>query len=55
MNFVASCGLHGAALRAALVRQGLLDEDQNFLQKPFTPDTLIRRVAELLLRDKSGS
>jgi two-component system, cell cycle sensor histidine kinase and response regulator CckA len=36
-----------------IVRRGLLDGDQDFLQKPFTPDALIRRVAELL-RDKSG-
>jgi CheY-like chemotaxis protein len=36
-----------------IVRRGLLDREQNFLQKPFTPDALIRRVAELL-RDKSG-
>jgi PAS domain S-box-containing protein len=33
-----------------IVRRGLLDSGQPFLQKPFTPDALIRRVAELLTR-----
>ncbi|MFL5401343.1 MAG: PAS domain S-box protein [Gemmatimonadales bacterium] len=32
-----------------IVRRGLLDAGQPFLQKPFTPDALVRRVAELLL------
>jgi two-component system cell cycle sensor histidine kinase/response regulator CckA len=31
-----------------IVRRGLLDPGQPFLQKPFTPDALVRRVAELL-------
>jgi PAS domain S-box-containing protein len=31
-----------------IVRRGLLDSGQPFLQKPFAPDALIRRVAELL-------
>jgi two-component system cell cycle sensor histidine kinase/response regulator CckA len=31
-----------------IVRRGLIDRDQPFLQKPFTPDALIRRVAEIL-------
>lgn len=31
-----------------IVRRGLLDQDQPFLQKPFTPEVLVRRVAELL-------
>jgi CheY-like chemotaxis protein len=35
-----------------IVRRGLLDRDQPFLQKPFTPDALIRRVAELLEQRK---
>jgi PAS domain S-box-containing protein len=30
-----------------IVRRGLLEPDQPFIQKPFTPDVLIRRVAEL--------
>jgi two-component system cell cycle sensor histidine kinase/response regulator CckA len=30
-----------------IVRRGLLEPDQPFIQKPFTPDLLIRRVAEL--------
>jgi two-component system cell cycle sensor histidine kinase/response regulator CckA len=33
-----------------IVRRGLLESDKPFLQKPFTPDALIRRVAELLDR-----
>jgi two-component system, cell cycle sensor histidine kinase and response regulator CckA len=35
-----------------IVRRGLLDPDQPFLQKPFTPDALVRRVAELLKQKK---
>jgi two-component system cell cycle sensor histidine kinase/response regulator CckA len=31
-----------------IVRRGLLNPDQPFLQKPFTPDALLRRVEELL-------
>jgi two-component system, cell cycle sensor histidine kinase and response regulator CckA len=31
-----------------IVRRGLLEAGQPFLQKPFTPDALIRRVADLL-------
>jgi CheY-like chemotaxis protein len=31
-----------------IVRRGLLNSGQPFLQKPFAPDALIRRVAELL-------
>jgi two-component system cell cycle sensor histidine kinase/response regulator CckA len=30
-----------------IVRRGLLEPDQPFIQKPFTPDVLMRRVAEL--------
>jgi CheY-like chemotaxis protein len=30
-----------------IVRRGLLEPDQPFIQKPFTPEGLIRRVAEL--------
>jgi PAS domain S-box-containing protein len=32
----------------AVVRHGVLDEEMPFLQKPFTPDTLVRKVSELL-------
>jgi PAS domain S-box-containing protein len=35
-----------------IIRRGLLDRDQLFLQKPFTPDALIRRVAEILEQKK---
>jgi two-component system cell cycle sensor histidine kinase/response regulator CckA len=35
-----------------IVRRGLLDPNQPFLQKPFTPDALVRRVAELLEHKK---
>jgi len=37
-----------------IVRRGLLDPNQPFLQKPFTPDALVRRVAELLEHKKSA-
>lgn len=36
-----------------IVRRGLLDPDQPFLQKPFTPDALVRRVADLLEHRRS--
>jgi CheY-like chemotaxis protein len=32
----------------AIVRTGVLDEDKPFLQKPFTPSQLARRIRELL-------
>jgi two-component system, cell cycle sensor histidine kinase and response regulator CckA len=35
-----------------IVRRGLLEAGQPFLQKPFTPDALVRRVAELLMEEK---
>jgi two-component system, cell cycle sensor histidine kinase and response regulator CckA len=39
-----------------IVRRGLLDAGQPFLQKPFTPDALLRRVGELLKsRSAAGS
>lgn len=32
----------------AIVHQGVLDEDANFIQKPFAPDALARKVREVL-------
>lgn len=32
----------------AIVRHGIMDRDIAFLQKPFTPDSLLRKVAEVL-------
>jgi DNA-binding NtrC family response regulator len=32
----------------AVVRHGVLDEEMPFLQKPFMPDTLARKVGDLL-------
>ena len=32
----------------AIVRHGLLDREIAFLQKPFTPDALMRKVREVL-------
>lgn len=37
----------------AVVRHGVLDEEMPFLQKPFTPATLARKVTELLDKVKS--
>lgn len=39
----------------AIVRDGVLDLDVNFLQKPFSLETVSRRVRQLLDRHKSGS
>jgi PAS domain S-box-containing protein len=36
----------------AIVHQGVLDEDENFIQKPFTPNALGQKVREVL--DKSN-
>ncbi|HEV8588928.1 MAG TPA: PAS domain S-box protein [Pyrinomonadaceae bacterium] len=38
----------------AIVHQGVLDESANFIQKPFTPDGLARRVREVLDQEKSA-
>jgi hypothetical protein len=32
----------------AIVRHGLLERDMSFLQKPFTPAVLTRKVREIL-------
>jgi CheY-like chemotaxis protein len=37
-----------------IVRRGLLQEGQPFLQKPFTPEALASQVTELLKRDKDS-
>ena len=38
----------------AIVHQGRLDPDTEFLQKPFTTDTLLRRVRQVLDHGRSG-
>jgi len=38
----------------AAVQQGVLDEWANFIQKPFTPDDLTRKVRELLDAPPAG-
>jgi len=37
----------------AIVHQGVLDESANFIQKPFAPDGLARKVREVLDQEKS--
>ena len=37
----------------AIVHQGVLDESANFIQKPFSPDGLARRVREVLDQEES--
>jgi DNA-binding response OmpR family regulator len=32
----------------AVVRHGIMDKDIEYLQKPFTPESLVRRVSEVL-------
>jgi len=39
----------------AIVHQGRLDPDTAFLQKPFTPEALLRRVGEVLGRGGAGA
>jgi two-component system cell cycle sensor histidine kinase/response regulator CckA len=34
-----------------VVQRGLLDEDQEFIQKPIAPDTLAQKVREMLDRN----
>ena len=38
-----------------VLRQGVLEEQVEFLQKPFTPDNLTRRLLRLLERDGGES
>ena len=38
----------------AIVHQGVLAEDVNFIQKPFTPDGLALRVREVLDEPRKG-
>jgi PAS domain S-box-containing protein len=39
----------------AVVRHGVLDDEMPFLQKPFTPDTLARKVGELLEKGRGSA
>jgi hypothetical protein len=39
----------------AIVRTGVLDEGKPFLQKPFTPMQLAKRVRDVLDAPESGS
>ena len=32
----------------AIVHRGLIDEERNFIQKPFTPETLAAKVREMV-------
>jgi FixJ family two-component response regulator len=39
----------------AIVHQGVLDEGANFIQKPFAPQQLARKVIEVLGEERRGS
>jgi two-component system, cell cycle sensor histidine kinase and response regulator CckA len=38
-----------------VLRQGIEEKDVNFLQKPFTPDELIRKVRDVLVKPKNAA
>jgi len=39
----------------AIVHQGVLDEEANFIEKPFAPDALARKVREVLDAPAEGT
>jgi two-component system cell cycle sensor histidine kinase/response regulator CckA len=38
-----------------VLRQGIEEKDVHFLQKPFTPDELIRKVRDVLVKPKNAA